>query len=138
MWTPGINLVIGANGTGKSHRLKLLCCLRKAGEPDPSNGLEEHGPYQKRLAHKISRVFRPVGGACVRLLRRRRGRDTAATRLSAEDAEIAARITTTGNVFCDANSLPDHAPAVFIPPGGGPVGCRLSASRARTGGAHPR
>jgi hypothetical protein len=90
--------------------------MLKADEPEPDTAPDENGSYERRLARKVSRVFRPVGGSCGRLVRGHRGRDTASIRLSADSGEIAARITTLGNVYCDVNTLPDHAPAVFIPP----------------------
>ncbi len=46
-WAAGINVFVGANGTGKTHLLKLLYCLQMCG----NDGVA--------LAAKMRRVFRP-------------------------------------------------------------------------------
>lgn len=113
---PGINVIIGANGTGKSHLLKVLYCILKAREGGTDRISDNGLGYANRLKEKVTRVFRPVGEGCGRLVRRRRGRDTATIRLLADGGEIRARITTLGAVSCDTDTLASHAPPVFIPP----------------------
>jgi energy-coupling factor transporter ATP-binding protein EcfA2 len=60
-WSSGLNVLIGANGTGKTHLLKLLYCLQSSG-------------YQQAdLEKKLGKVFRPKGDLVSRLVRRKRG-----------------------------------------------------------------
>lgn len=57
-FSPGINIIIGENGTGKTHLLKALYAAC-----DVSNG-------QKSLAEKVTRVFLPYGDQIGRLIQR--------------------------------------------------------------------
>ena len=69
---PGLNVFIGANGTGKTHVMKLLYATLRA--------LKERGqPNQlaHRLGEKLVRVFRPDDLAIGRLTRRSPGQRTA-------------------------------------------------------------
>ena len=63
-FSPGINVLIGANGTGKTHLLKILysACAVTTGE-DQSKG----------FAQKIRNVFTPYEGRIGRLARRMSG-----------------------------------------------------------------
>lgn len=62
-FAPGINVVIGSNGTGKSHLLKLAYTVARWGQE--MSAREKAGPkldkatLQKELAGKLIRVFRP-------------------------------------------------------------------------------
>lgn len=63
-FSPGINVVIGANGTGKTHLLKILyaACAITAGEDQ-----------EKGYALKLRNVFNPFEGRMGRLSRRQSG-----------------------------------------------------------------
>lgn len=63
-FSPGINVVIGANGTGKTHLLKILyaACAISAGED-----------REKSFALKLRNVFNPFEGRMGRLSRRQSG-----------------------------------------------------------------
>lgn len=60
-FSPGVNIIIGANGTGKTHLLKVLyaACAVTAGED-----------LEKSLALKLRNVFNPYEGRMGRLARR--------------------------------------------------------------------
>jgi predicted ATPase len=64
-FSPGINAIIGENGTGKTHLLKLLYALKLSS-----------GSSGNRLPLEISlpRIFRPAGGDSRRLIRHGSGR----------------------------------------------------------------
>ncbi|MBF0109005.1 MAG: AAA family ATPase [Magnetococcales bacterium] len=62
-FSKGINVFVGANGTGKTHLLKLLYCLQDC-----------YVPNRSPLAEKLGTVFRPRDNDFRRLCRRRRGR----------------------------------------------------------------
>lgn len=63
-FSPGINVVIGANGTGKTHLLKILyaACAITAGEDK-----------ERSYALKLRNVFNPYEGRMGRLSRRKSG-----------------------------------------------------------------
>ena len=70
----GLNVIVGANGTGKTHLLKLPYAVMamSAEEGKKRTGLPTKTLLQTRIAEKLSSVFRPedrVG----RLVRRQRG-----------------------------------------------------------------
>ena len=59
--SPGINVLVGANGTGKTHLMKVAyaaCDVSRTGN---------------NLAEKLTRVFMPSGRSIGRLVKRRRG-----------------------------------------------------------------
>lgn len=58
-FSPGLNIVVGENGAGKSHLLKLtyvLCAVSSAVGKAPRQGKDE---WQKRLADKLVATCRP-------------------------------------------------------------------------------
>ena len=60
--SPGINVLVGANGTGKTHLMKVCyaaCDVSKTGAPFA-------------FAEKLVRVFLPLGGALGRLVKRQK------------------------------------------------------------------
>lgn len=70
-FSPGINVFIGENGTGKTHLLKILYALQWAqADPRASNGASA-------IDEKLVRVFRPDLDKLGRLVTRRRGRNNA-------------------------------------------------------------
>lgn len=79
----GLNVIVGANGTGKTHLLKLPYAVmamsaeegKKRAEPPTKTVL------QTRIAEKISSVFRPED-RLGRLVHRRRGRNRCEVRMS--------------------------------------------------------
>ena len=69
-WSPGVNVLVGENGTGKTHLLKLLYCLQKSGVTE---GKDADVSMDTKLAH----VFCPKEGDISRLVRRKQGTSTA-------------------------------------------------------------
>jgi hypothetical protein len=61
----GINVFIGANGTGKTHAMKALYAALK-----PFEQAGEPLPIEARLAAKFANVFKPDEGQLVHLIRR--------------------------------------------------------------------
>ena len=61
----GVNVVIGSNGTGKSHLLKLAYTAarwsREMSEREKGQGRPDKATLQKELGGKLVRVFRPEG-----------------------------------------------------------------------------
>ncbi len=61
-FSPGLNVIIGENATGKSHLLKLLYALVKTGDVDQDNPSIE-------LKDRLAALFRPDSGRVGRLAR---------------------------------------------------------------------
>lgn len=71
-FSPGINVFIGANSTGKTHLLKLLYCLLKTAENAYSDSVSNEELIAASLREKLARVFRPDDLSLGRLVRRRK------------------------------------------------------------------
>jgi predicted ATPase len=73
-FAPNLNVIVGENGTGKSHLLKLAYTfLAVSAEAGKANGEPTKTMWQSQIAGKLDRVFRP--DALGRLVRRRQGRE---------------------------------------------------------------
>jgi len=59
-WSPGVNVLIGANGTGKTHIMKLMYALQMQGHD------------AAELKKKLAAVFRPSGDKVSRLVNRKK------------------------------------------------------------------
>lgn len=95
-FSPGLNVIIGENGTGKSHVLKLMYSVLKGSEDRRDSGLDDaQGDAQASLGvlTKLRRVFLPAGGELERLIRRPSAKRPATVRLAADGraVEIAIR-----------------------------------------------
>ena len=76
IFSPGLNVVIGENGTGKSHLLKLAYAIHSVSNEESRKKMTElptKSVFQPRLAEKLTNVFRP--DTLGRLARRRQGRE---------------------------------------------------------------
>jgi len=113
----GINVLIGENGTGKSHLLKVMYCLMKASEEadtDREKKMQQAIP-EEWVGQKISHVFRPVGEGFQRLISRRVGGATANIDLLTDCGETGVRLTSQGNLYLDRNTLKPNERSIFIP-----------------------
>lgn len=79
--SPGLNILVGANGTGKTHLMKVAY-----GACDVS-GTEEP------LRQKLLRLFLPSGHRIGRLVRRRQGVDTCRITVADEERSLSIRFT---------------------------------------------
>jgi energy-coupling factor transporter ATP-binding protein EcfA2 len=107
-FSPGINIVIGENGTGKTQLLKAILAL---------SGPAAHGEQAgEQLARKLCRLYHPLSNQ-VGELRRTGARGQA--QLSATFAsgqEIAAQFSGSATgAKVSANTNGEAAPAIFIP-----------------------
>ncbi|MCE8012940.1 AAA family ATPase [Billgrantia desiderata] len=88
-FAPGLNVIVGENGTGKSHLLKVAYSVianafEQANEPsvaDPTKAL-----LQKGIADKLIKVFRPE--SLGRLTSRRQGAQTCKVSVAFEQAAL--------------------------------------------------
>lgn len=110
----GINVLIGANGTGKSHILKLLYSVLKAKEAK-HNGVAKKESFGPRLAEKLGAVFKPDDEAIGRLVNRARGRRSCKVELQTSAGELKFTLTTLGNLRVVADTLTPGERCVFLP-----------------------
>ncbi len=117
-----LNVIVGENGAGKTHLLKLVYSVlavsaeegRRHGSGDPTKSL-----LQTRIADKLTNVFRPE--ALGRLARRRRGRERCDVLLKFrhnETLDIGFTFATNSKSEVAINTLPTEwmgAPAAYLP-----------------------
>jgi ABC-type hemin transport system ATPase subunit len=87
--SPGINVFLGTNATGKSHAMKALYAPLKVFE---QNGTTV--PLEARLHEKLANVFKPDGGFMGRLVRRRKGQGKGWVGIKGSPGEISLAINT--------------------------------------------
>jgi predicted ATPase len=113
----GINIFIGANGTGKSHLLKIMYSLMKANEEadtEREKKMQQAIP-EDWMGQKVSHVFRPVGEGFQRLISRQVGGATANIDLVTDIGDTSLRLTSQGNLYLDKNTLKPNQRSIFIP-----------------------
>jgi energy-coupling factor transporter ATP-binding protein EcfA2 len=114
----GINVLIGANGTGKSHLLKILYSLTRAVPARPRK--TPNWDDAVRLLVILNGVFRPEDGMMERLLRSKR-KSSAQLHMQSSNGHHYAELPY-GNYFPDAVSPDSGIPVsietagLFIPP----------------------
>lgn len=112
-FSPGVNVFIGANGTGKSHLLKLLYAVGKAKEK--AGPAEQPTGLQTTLPQKLIGIFRPDDDALNRLVYRRVGQASAKVQILTDLGGIAFKVTGKGNFTLVSDSLQKPAGCIFIP-----------------------
>ncbi|HRF12854.1 MAG: hemin importer ATP-binding subunit [Candidatus Accumulibacter phosphatis] len=112
-FSPGVNVFIGKNGSGKSHLMKLLYAIIKSLPPDQTT--DRARIFQQELAKKLAGVFKPDGQAISRLVTRTTGRAKATISVTTDSGKIAWRLTTLGNLHVDSVEASMSGPAIFLP-----------------------
>ncbi len=114
--TPGVNVLLGANSTGKTFALKALYAILKGLGPDASPGT----PSRELLREKLSGVFRPDDGEVRRLVGRAPGAAKGRLRVEFDDRKpVKVTISTRGDATISDLSFPrrpaDGQPDIDIP-----------------------
>ncbi len=116
---PQINVLIGRNGAGKSHVLKLLYAILRSAR---KNEKENDADFGGELKSKLAGVFKPDEAAIGRLVSRGQGRSTAHIELVAGDGAAAHTdsivdfsISSLSNLKVGRYDSPKFAPSVFLP-----------------------
>lgn len=104
--SPGVNVLVGRNGTGKTHVMKAAYAVARATAPDSTLS----------VGQKLALVFRPDEGQLGRLGHRRPGQKTTTLRVNDDrGGTVSVRITTsTSRTAADVTSFVAPA-AVFLP-----------------------
>jgi predicted ATPase len=117
----GVNVMIGENGTGKSHVLKLLYCLSESIRRHATGeGLEQAVrklPLEEVLAEMLASVFQP--DELGRLVRRdvgfRKASIRATWRAARDEYFVEAELSSRGSLSIVERSLPPLERTVFLP-----------------------
>ena len=113
---PGVNTLIGANGTGKSHVLKLLYALSEAQRrlTTGKTGLTSKPVLDDVLGKMLKEVFQPdhLG----RLVRRGRKSKTARIEVAWGAATMTMSLTLRDRLTVETKGLGDLERAIFLPP----------------------
>ena len=88
-FAPGLNVIVGENGVGKSHVLKGLYALLKVQASSTSDGLTKTH-LERAYADKLVKVLRPE--SLGRLVKRRQGRDRCEIELSMTPESASSKI----------------------------------------------
>lgn len=108
-FSPGINLIIGENGVGKSHILKALYALLKV-QSEKTGDLSKTA-LEKSYANKLSAVMQPENLG--RLVKRRQGRERCELQLVLNDSRQNCAIAFASNAKSHVEVT--HAPTVALP-----------------------
>lgn len=115
--SPGINVLIGTNSTGKTHLMKAVYAILKV---FPQNDLNHEDSMKKlidRLDEKFSGVFKPADDKIGRLIRR--GRTTGGIVLDFDSTHLEVMMNTS-NVLIPKSSQergwPEPESVVYLPP----------------------
>ena len=117
----GLNVIIGANGTGKTHLLKLLyTIMAMSAEEGKKRSKLTKTLLQKRIAEKIDGVFRPEGQLVGRLVQRKRGRNKCEVEVSFRQPEecLAFQFSSLAKSEVAVTRVPSQwqdKPPVFLP-----------------------
>jgi predicted ATPase len=107
-FSPGINIIIGENGTGKTQLLKAVLAL--------SGPEAQHEQASEHLACKLCRLYQPLRGTVGELRRAGTRGDAILAAEFASSQAIAARFSGSAKtVKVSASSGGEAAPAIFIP-----------------------
>ncbi|NOT02207.1 MAG: ATP-binding protein [Phycisphaerales bacterium] len=115
LFSPGLNVFIGKNATGKSHLMKLLYAILRTHEMAHKDGIDDKERIAARLKEKLAGVFKPDESKPSRLVRRRVGRSSARVAINSDQGGFEFKLTTQDSVTVETVTLKDAEPAVFIP-----------------------
>ncbi len=107
-FSPGINIVIGENGTGKTQLLKTILAL---------SGPEAHGEHAgDQLARKLCRLYHPLSDQVGELRRSGTRGEAQLSAIFASGQEVSAQFNGSATVAkVSARVHAEAAPAIFIP-----------------------
>lgn len=112
----GINMLIGSNGTGKSHLLKLIYSVMKAAENGHARSTLEASSYENRIALKLAGVFKPDDDGINRLINRTQGMaPSAKIALTTTEGVSSFEITGKNNIRKAKSGISGARESIFLP-----------------------
>jgi len=116
-FSPGINVLIGANATGKSHVMKAIYAVVKAARQlrlqGSSSGVQGNR-LEVMLAEKLHGVFKP-DGRIGRLVTRTRGRKRAEVRIVFKSEQFQFDLNTRDQLTVHKQATPQIDDCLFLP-----------------------
>lgn len=112
-FSPQINIIVGENGTGKSHLLKVAYAVLAASAEEgrkPNASLPTKSVLQTRLAEKLIAVLRPE--TLGRLARRKQGRERCELNLYFEEPQL--NLTFSFATMSKSEVGIDHLPTAWV------------------------
>lgn len=117
-FSPGVSVLVGANGTGKSHVMKVAYGAMQTARERRALGIEE------RLEERLAQLFQPDDLNVGRIVRRRSGGKTgvgggnnrASVRVVHSSGEIGFTLHTKGQHLRNAHADPPSVASLFLPP----------------------
>jgi hypothetical protein len=113
-FSPGLNVIIGANSTGKSHLMKLLYAGQRVAHLTTRGSLSQEHLVQ-RLSEKLAGVFTPGEGQLGQLVRRPAGRRKARVSIQADEGALSFQLSGSGQLEVKERTWAPTRPAVFLP-----------------------
>ena len=118
-FSPGLNVLIGANATGKTHLLKLaysvVSAWRDFQQQHSSRAKNANGPLEDRLKLKLKSVFRPDDGALGRLVCKM-ARRKSTVEVELDEGRLTFSLTPLGRLSAGRVCATGELPAsVFLP-----------------------
>jgi len=115
-FSPGLNVFIGENATGKSHLMKLAYALIKPFEDARADTPIEPGRLIVKIKDKLAGVFQPEEGRLGRLVYRRVGKNTAKVSLGyGRNREIGFTLTAAGPLAATIRKASSTPRSIFVP-----------------------
>lgn len=114
-WCPGINVMIGTNGTGKSHVMKLIYSLLKASNEARNRNLQDAKDAGMVAWEKVARVFLPDDGDLGRLVRNSSMKNFAEVALECRDGSLRMGFGYGGDFYLKREADVPAERCVFIP-----------------------
>ena len=111
--SPGINVLVGANGTGKTHLMKVCYAVYAFGDDSAKIPILDTPPPLKLL-----RVFRPSGNSYGRLVNRSSNNDIATLEINVDESYVivqVSRIPPRAQAEASGDWLISSGDAVYIP-----------------------
>ena len=112
-FSPGINVLIGANATGKTHVMKSIYSILKVCEIAQRDRIELPERRNNLFYDKLMGVFKP--DSLGRLVRRAPGRNRAGLYLGYENTFVQLELTTSNKFSVNYADLPKPTPSVYVP-----------------------
>lgn len=114
-FSPGLNVIIGANASGKSHLMKLLYSVLKSAQDARKTTPQGTESVAAGLNRKLAHVFKPEEDQTGRLVTRKVGRGTAEIRIEHDGGATEFILTTPGNIRLKQSDIPLDGQCIFIP-----------------------
>lgn len=113
-FSPGVNVFVGRNGTGKSHLLKILYTALETNRRAEQINADDDAQLAF-LRDKLAGVFRPDEMAVGRLVSRTVGRSKARVEITSDQGHFKFTVSTLGKVAVVEDTFPLTEAAVFLP-----------------------